>query len=54
MGYKVISVKDNTKQRFNGFMLWLIAESGQRNLTEDEALKTLLNLWVGYKEVKPE
>ena len=54
MGYKTISVKDETKQRFNGFMLWFIAETGMRNVTEDDGIRFLLNFWVGKKpeEVK--
>jgi hypothetical protein len=43
--YKVISVKEPTKTRFNGFFLWLSAETDNRHLTEDEAIIYLLNYW---------
>lgn len=43
--YKVISVKETTKERFNGLFLWLSAETTNRNLTEDEAVNYLLDVW---------
>jgi hypothetical protein len=43
--YKVISVKEPTKKRFNVFFLWLSAETDNRNLTEDTAINSLLEIW---------